>query len=372
MRYGVNARRLSGQHLGIGRYIEYLARYWAEMLEPDEEMTFYVQEPLAEEDRWLGERFRVAVLESRFRGLLWENTALPRRAVEQDVLFCPSYTAPIRYRGRSVVATHSINEIQGETHPWWYYLTYTPWYRHSARTADRVIVPSRSTQADLTRYYGVPADRIDIVPEGVDASFAPVEDPDILRKTREKYVGSDVPYVLFVGKPSQRRNIPLLIRAFADVKKRRGIPHKLLLLGPNNEHHPYEQLARELGIEDDLVNTNPRFPDHRDIMPVYSAADLYAFPSRYEGFSLTTLEAMACGLPVVAGNGGALREIAEGAALTLKEFELEELSSALERVLTDRTLWSDLRARSLERVKQFPWEDTARGTLDVLRRVARG
>lgn len=174
------------------------------------------------------------------------------------------------------------------------------------------------------------------------------------------------------GKPSQRRNIPLLIKAFANLKKRENIPHSLLLLGPNHLNHPYEQMAKELNISDSLVQTNPRFADHRDIIAIYSAADLYVFPSAYEGFSLTTLEAMACGLPVVTTNRGALAEIAGGAALMVDNLTVEALSDAMARVLSDRELREDLRSKSLERAHSFRWEDTARKTLNILRQVAQG
>lgn len=372
MKIGINARRLEGQRLGIGRYLEYLIKHWDQMASPADRFSLYLREPLDGDGLRLSNAFTTEVLRPRLTGLLWENILLTRHAKDLDVLFCPSYSVPLAYRGRCVVATHSINEVERGTHPWWYDLTYRPTYRMSAQKADKVIVPSQSTKNDVQDHYGIPADKIEIVPEGVDDFFQPVEDEEVLRETRRRYLGADKPYILFVGKPSQRRNIPLLIRAFADLKKRQDIPHSLLLLGPNHLDHPYGQMAEELGITDSLVQTNPRFADHRDIVATYSAADLYAFPSAYEGFSLTTVEAMACGLPIVTTNRGALAEIVGGAALIIEDLTVEALSDAMARVLGDRRLREDLRAKSLERARSFRWQETARRTLEVVRQVAQG
>ncbi len=370
MRIGINARRLAGQRLGIGRYTEYLLKYWNQMLMPSETVTLYLREALAENEFQLSSAFKTKVLNPRLTGVLWENLLLPPRASELDVLFCPSYTAPLMYKGRYVVANHSTNEVEKGAHDWTYNWTYRPYYRLAALRAEVVIVPCRTVKEDIQKHYGVPEDRIEIVMEGADDTFQPITDENILRATRQKYLGEDVPYVLFVGKHSERRNVPLLLRAFAAAKKKENLPHKLLLMGPNIHRYPLDQMASDLGIADSLVRTNPIFTDHRDIIPVYSAADLYAFPSAYEGYSLTVCEAMACGLPVVAANRAAVAEIAGGYGFLIDEITVEALSDAIGKVLTDRELWADLRAKSLVRASQLRWKTTAQQTLDILRKAA--
>lgn len=370
MNCGINARRLAGQRLGIGRYIEYLLKHWVRMALPSDRFSLYVREPLEKNDLQLSEAFMIKLLQPRLTGLLWENLLLSRHAKELDVLFCPSYTMPLRYRGRCVVATHSLNEAQSGTHPWWYKFTYTPWYRLSAQKADRVIVPSQSTKSDIQKYYGIPAHKIDVVPEGVDDSFRPMEDENVLRSIRQRYLGSNRPYILFVGKLSQRRSIPTLMAAFSLLRKRHRIPHALLLVGPNVLGLPLAQLAKDLDITDSLVQTDGRFADHRELIWIYNAADLYVYPSSYDGFSLTLVEALACGTPVLTVNRAALREIASGCALMVEEPTVQALVEAMRRGLFDTELRQDLRAKGLQRARSFRWEDTARRTLEVLRRVA--
>jgi len=354
----------------MGRYIEYLLKYWEEMSLPSDRFTLYIREPLGKNGPHLSKAFTSELLQPKLTGLLWENLLLPRHAREVDVLFGPSYTVPLAYRGRCVVAIHSLNEAQPGTHPWWYGLTYSPLYRLSAQHAHTVIVPSQSVKQDMQEHYGIATDKIEVVPLGVDDSFRPIEDVDLLRSTRQRYLGTDQPYILLVDKLSERRNIPLLLEAFAVLKKRHKIPHRLLLFGPNHLNLPLERMASELGISDSVVQTDGLVTEHWELVPIYNAADLYVLPSSYEGFSLPILEAMACGIPVLTTNRAALAEIASGYALLVDDLTVEALSDAMARALNDPQLRQHLRARGLERARSFRWEDTARRTLELLRKVA--
>jgi glycosyltransferase involved in cell wall biosynthesis len=370
MRIGVNARRLEGQPLGVARYIEYLLGYWAEMFEPKESATLYVREQLAP-DRVPAGPFSTRVLRPKLRGFVWENLRLAPSVRDVDVFFGPSYSLPLAYRGKTVVTIHSVNEVQEGTHPWWYPYTFTNVYRASARKADRVIVPSQSVKDDIQEAYGVEADKIDIVPQGADDAFRPVEDEDVLRRTRIEQLGEDRPYAVFVGKLSQRRNIPTLIRAFAALTRERpDLPHNLLLFGPNHLNLPLEELVSELGVSDRVVQTDGVLKDHHDLVRVYSAADAYVSASSYEGFSITVVEAMASGTPVIGVDRAAFGEIVDGAGHLIDDPTVDKLKDALGRVLGDESLRRDMRARGLERARLFRWEDNARRTLEILREVA--
>ena len=370
MRFGINALRLSGQRLGIGRYIEYLLKDWDTMLDPGERVLVYVREPFEKDELGLSDAFEVHYLPSWHAGVRWEQLVLARHWRETDVLFCPSYTVPLHYRGRLVVATHSVNEAESGTHPWWYQLTYRPYYKLSARRSDAVIVPSLTTKGHVESLYGVKSDKITVVPEGAPRSFAPVDDQAVLAETRQRYLGGDFPYVLFVGKLSQRRNIPALIEAFARVKQSDGIPHKLLLFGPNILDLPLDELTARLGVSDSVIQTDGRIERHEEILPIYSGADLFVHPTSAEGFSLTIVEAMACGLPVITVGRGAVAEIVDGAAITVDAPTPDRLADAIRRVLTNRELRTELGKKAIDRSQLFRLDSTARGTLDVMRRVA--
>lgn len=370
MRWGVDAQRLAGQRLGVGRYIEYLARHWDRAAEETDRVTLFVREPLADGALGLSSRFEVRTVGPRLSGQLWQNFVLPRYARGLDVLFCPSYSIPLNYRGKSVVAIHSMNEVETGAHPWWYKATYSQVYRLSAQQAARVIVPSESTRSDICRTYDITPEKIDVIPQGADESFQPVSDPTVRVATRRALFGEDAPYLVFVGKLSQRRNIPVLIEGFALAKRRIGIPHKLLLFGPNHLGLPLADIASRFGVAKDVVQTDGRVRHHEELVNVYGAADAYISASSYEGFSMTLVEALSCGTPVIGVNRAAVAEIAGGCAVLIDEPSAELLAKAIERVVTDASLRDSLRAASLERAKSFRWDRTAGETLNVLRRVA--
>ncbi|MES2125028.1 MAG: glycosyltransferase family 1 protein [Gemmatimonadota bacterium] len=365
-----NGQRFAGQRLGVGRYLEYLLRYWATMLTDDESVSVFVRRPLEADIAGLHPRIRPVLLESRMSGIPWENLRLRGPASRHDVLFCPAYTAPIGYRGRLVVATHSVNESQRGVESWAFTQTYARLNRYCARMADMVIVPAEVTRDEVMRHYGVPADRIAVVAQGADDAFQPIRDESTLRAVRERYFGADRPYILFVGKCSVRRNIPMLLRAFAQLRATHRIPHGLLLFGPNHAGLPLEQLCAELGISNDVVQTDGKVAHHSELVPIYGAADVFVHPSELEGWSITTVEALACGTAVIASNRGGLGEVARGHAMMVDHPSAEAFADAIGQVLHDDALRAELRRLARERGRALRWEHGARSTLDVIRRVA--
>jgi glycosyltransferase involved in cell wall biosynthesis len=344
------------------------------MLTPSEEVTVFLRQPLSEASRRyldLGPSIRTQLLPPDISGIPWENISLRWPAARHDVLFCPAYTAPIGYRGRLVVATHSVNDIHPGAHPWWYKYTYAWLNRHSAEIADAVIVASQSAKDDIRRVWGLPDDKMVVVLQGADDCFRPLDDPAALQAVRRRFFGGDRPYVLFVGKSSTRRNIPMLLRAFARLKQEERIPHGLLLFGPNPNNLPLAALCAELGITDDVVQTDGKVDDHAELVPIYNAAEVFVHPSEYEGWSMTTVEAMACGTAVIAANRGGLGEAANGHALMLDAPSVDSLADALRRVLGDEALRQDLKRRAFARGSALRWQETTQQTLDVLREVAR-
>ena len=372
MRIAFNAQRLAGQRLGVGRYIEYMLRHWAGLLRDGEDISLFVRQPLEPDLSGLHPRIRPVLLRSRLSGIPWENIHLPGAAAGHDVLFCPAYSGPWRYRGRTVVATHSVNEAVPGLHTWMYRQTYARLFRHCARQATRVIVPSIAIQEAVIAHYGVDAGRVVVIPQGADDAFKPVTDVATLRAVRTRFFGADRPYLLFVGKASARRNIPMLVRAFAELRHTHRIPHGLLLFGPQTEGLPLADLCRELGVATDVVQTDGKVEHHTDLVPIYGAADVFVHPSELEGWSITTVEAMACGTPVIAADRGGLGEITRGHALTLETPSVDALVDAIRRVLSDDQLREDLKRRSRARGLQLGWSAITARTLDVVREVGAG
>lgn len=375
VRIGINVSRLSGQRLGVGRYLEYMLKHWSHMLGPGEEVHAYLRKPVPDETLAhlnLGQSIKLQQVGPKLTGLLWENSSMALRARHMDVLFGPSYSLPLlaRVPHKRVVATHSVNQVQAGAHQWWYDLTYGRQHHLSALTADAVIVPCDSTADLVTSRYGVSPKKIVVVPQGADTSFRPLNDPEVARQTRIDFLGEDVPYVLFVGKLSVRRNIPNLIAAFAQAKEANQLPHKLLLMGPNHTNLPLAQICAEHGVSDSVVQTDGKFTHHEDLVRIYDGADVFVHPSWFEGWSMTTIEALACGTATIAANRGGLGDVARGYAYMVEEPTVAALKDALEKVLLDEDLRRELKQLARKRGSSITWEDTTSQTLDVIRRVA--
>jgi glycosyltransferase involved in cell wall biosynthesis len=369
MHIGVSAWRLHGQRLGIGRYIEYLLRHWNVLLAPGDRVTIFTHAPFDPRSLGLSPAFVNRVIQPALTNALWENFLLPRATAGIDVLFGPSYTLPLFYSGPSVVTIHSVDEAAG-AHSVWHRLTYSQKYKLSARRAHRVITNAQSTSDRVHTAYGIPRDKLSTIWLGADDAFRPIDDEALLTSTRERLLGSDRPYILFVGGLSNRRNVPMLIEAFSRLKKRDGIPHALLLFGANRDNVPFREVAERCGVSDSVVQTDGVVAEHRELAAVYNAASVYVLPSSSDGFSLTLAEALSCGTPAITVNCAALGEVAHGYALTIETPNLEDLTNAIGRVLADPALAQSLRTKELERAAQLKWNVTAQRTLDVLRQVA--
>jgi glycosyltransferase involved in cell wall biosynthesis len=207
----------------------------------------------------------------------------------------------------------------------------------AARRAARVLAVSERTKADLVELYGIPAERIAVTPNGVDPEFSPgARTPDS--------------YALFVG-AIQARKDPL---AAVDAAQAAGL--RLVVAGPERD----PELARELTRRGAELRG---YVDRSTLAELYRGAACLVFPSRYEGFGLPVLEAMACGTPVVATPDAAVREVAGDAAVYA---EPDRLAEGVRRALSDR---DRLVAAGLERARHYSWEETARRTLAAYREV---
>jgi len=230
------------------------------------------------------------------------------------------------------------------------------------RQASFIIAVSECSRRDALNLYRVPAEKIHVIPEGVNAQFRP-QSRDAIACVRAKYHLPEN-YVLCVGTIEPRKNLPLLFEVLA-ARREQGRPvWPLVLAGkPGWLYEPILQRITDLGLQK-VVRRTGFFPDD-DLPALYSAARVVAVPSRYEGFGLPVLEAMACGTPVVCSNTSSLPEVAGDAALLVSPDDTRGWDEAIARVLNDDALHTCLRARGLAQAALFTWERAARQTVEV-------
>jgi glycosyltransferase involved in cell wall biosynthesis len=239
---------------------------------------------------------------------------------------------------------------------------------HSVHEAARVIADSEATRRDVVELLGAAPDMVRVVPLGCDPRFTP-GDAEAARRTVAAELGIEAPFVLHVGTVEPRKNLPGLISAFGQARRTRRLPQVLVLAGaPGWGVEPVRARIAAEGLADVVRLTGP--VSEAQLLALYRAADLFAFPSLYEGFGLPVVEAMACGTPVVTANVAALPEVAGDAALTVDPRDETALAEALDRGLNDLELRARLRAAGPARAAAFTWERCAAATLAVYEEAA--
>ena len=244
--------------------------------------------------------------------------------------------------------------------------------RRTARAAAHILAPSEHTRRDIIETYGIKPERVSVAPLAAPARFAPVDDERELRRVRERYKisGEDI---LSVGSIQPRKNLTRLIHAYSALRRARPqakLP-QLALVG--KRAWLYDKTLRaieEHGIGDLTVLTG--YVAEADLPALYTGALSFIYPSYFEGFGLPPLEAMQCGAPVIAGNRTSLPEVVGDAGLLVDPFDVEALKQAMARMIDDSDLRATLRAKGLERARQFTWHETARLTLRAYEQAVGG
>jgi glycosyltransferase involved in cell wall biosynthesis len=292
---------------------------------------------------------RQAIERCRFRvdrapnGILWQQFLLPR-IDDGDVLWGPHGTIPLSLRIPAVVTLHDFSSItMPGRHRLKTVLSFNLFIRSSLERARRVAAVSRAIAEEAVRWFGTPRRLIEIVPNGVDEFFQPGEE-----------IGD---YILYVGTLEPRKGLYDLAGAWWSLPEPRP---PLVLCGDRGWGVRVPEGVQITG-----------WVDRERLRSLYQGARLFVYPSRYEGFGVPPLEAMACGAPVIATRTGAIPEYAEGAALLIDPGDRRALREAMVRLLSDEPLRRDLRARGIERAKQMPWDRSARLMTELLAEAAR-
>jgi glycosyltransferase involved in cell wall biosynthesis len=303
---------------------------------------------------------------ARFRParLIWEQTALPLRAALAglDVLLNPGFTAPVLAPCPSVTVFH---DLQHKRHPEYFRWFDLPFWRlflwAAAHRSALILADSEATAADFLRYYRVPAERVRVVPLGVDPAF--------FRIRQERAGRTPEPLLLCASTLHPHKNLDRLLAAFARVRARHP-EFRLVLTGVRGFHtRTVERLVRDLDLERSVQLTGwiPR----EELYEYFRRAWAFIYPSRFEGFGLPVLEAMGAGVPTACSRIEPLIWLTAGAALLFDPDSDEQITAALLRLIEEQELRSQLAEAGPRRAAEFPWRRTAQLTLAALEEAAR-
>lgn len=361
LRVGIDGRAWTSPAAGVRRYVTSLVPALLELGEPLEIVA------LGGDERQLPKQIaHVAEPPHPPTNLGWSAVGLPWAAssARVDVIHAPAYTAPLRSRIPTVVTIH---DVSYERHPEWYPYR-RDWlrrafYRRSARAAAHVITDSEFSAQEIAAAYGLARQRITVAPLGVSHAFVP-KAPGI---RSELPAGLHDTFLLHVGDVHERRNLAVVVRAL--IAARLGgedAPISLVLAGiDRGVSDDLRRIAADASLPELVVSLGP--VTEACLIALYREAAALVYPSRYEGFGLPVLEAMACGTPVIASRAASIPEVLGDAGILLDPDDMPGWSTAIAQVLRDKALRTRLRASGLARAAEFTWARTARLTLAAYR-----
>ncbi len=284
-----------------------------------------------------------------------------------DVLFVPASAMPIIHPKNTIAAVHDVGFMKfPEAYGKWQ-RRYLKWSaRFAARHAKKIITISEFSKREIVKYFGADKKKIAVIPLACDKQkFRVINDQQKINSVLRKYKISR-PYILFVGRLEKKKNIAGLVKSFLRENKRSRC--KLVLAGAKGYGWAEAgELIRKNNIQNDVIIAG--YVSDEDLPYLYNGAELFILPSLYEGFGMPILEAMACGVPVIASNTTSCPEVAGRAAVLVNPNDSQRLAEKMAEILGDSEMRDRLRGRGLERVKEFSWEKCGRETLDIIRNL---
>jgi len=366
MIFCLDARTAQDHFPGVGRYAFNLARAVAAGLAASETLVV-LRDPsnAAARDLSPPAHSRAQLIDTAVSPFaLQQQWRVPRllRQIGAQLYHSPYYLMPWRTGLPTVVTIHDLIPLRFPA----YFSVRDRWLfavaiRLAVKAARSVIAVSATTACDLTQALHVPAPRITTIPEAADPAFFP-QSPDAIAALRTR-LSLPERYVLYFGSNKPHKNLVRLVDAWARLQPQ---PMPLVIAGVWDARYPQARRRAET----QRLGAAIRFLGpiaEADLAALYSGALLFVFPSEYEGFGLPAIEAMACGIPVACSNVASLAEVAGDTARLFDPYQVDSIAAAIEALLRDTDLRSDLSARGASRAAMFTWTDAARKTLEVYR-----
>ncbi|HZQ08751.1 MAG TPA: glycosyltransferase family 1 protein [Anaerolineae bacterium] len=361
-------------HAGLGRYAGELLTALTEVA-PNHEYIALYNSPRVERTEGLlpnlktwrtplgAKPWRMSVLLGYYMGMSMDRW-LPR----SDLFHGTDHLLPPLKHSRTVFTIHDlIFRFFPE-----YHLPLNRWYLSLMlpkfmERANAIIAVSEHTRRDVVQWLNIPAEKITVIYEGVNPAFKPIKNRDELERVRAEY---QLPsrFMLFFSTLEPRKNLVTLLDAYAELLKQDADMPLLVVAGRQGWlYQATLQHIHELGLTQRVILTD--WVQERDVPALLNLAEVFVYPSLYEGFGLPPLEAMACGTPVISSNAASLPEVVGDGGILFDPRDTEALTQALGRVLHDFALREELCAKGIRRASCFTWERAARETLAVYERV---
>ncbi|MCB0194807.1 MAG: glycosyltransferase family 4 protein [Anaerolineae bacterium] len=377
MRVAINAWFWNNPSVGSGQYLKYLI---PALLQADSalEIILISPEPF-DPPPAADERLQAIVAppplaspKSNLAKVWFEQVTFPKlcRKLRIDVAHVPYFGSPFSTSVPTIVTIHDLipmilPEYRGDARV----RLYTRLVAMAAQRASLVLADSQSSKYDILRHLKLPDEQVRVVYLAPAPHYHPAKTCREVGELKATY-GLPADFILYLGGYDVRKNVNALLRAYAQIDKSLREQYPLVLVGklPRQASILFPdpvELVRQLKLENSVIT--PGWIAEEDLPLLYAAAQLFIYPSRYEGFGLPVLEAMACGTPVITSNASSLPELAGSAALQPDPTDINQLTEAIERLCGQESTRRELTLRGFDQVKKFTWHNTATQTLQAYR-----
>ena len=374
MKIGFDLDSLTLRSGGIGRYGVNLINHIAKILQAEEEMFVFFHKSF---DRsYLNKHKNLKLIKKYTQiksNVLRKAVFLPIsiKRLKLDLFHGVDHIGiPFLYKSKTcqyVVTIHDlITKIYPHTFPIKQRIVQNTLLPHILSKADKIIFVSRSTEDDVKKFYPQHAEKVKVIYEGVEPQFYPRSKDEVVEVLNKYKI--HFKYFLFLGTLEPRKNIIRLIEAFIRLKQEGNVETRLVITG--RKGWLYKEIMEKIQqspFSQDIVFTG--FIDDEDLPFLYSGAEMFLYPSLYEGFGLPVLEAMACGTPVITSNLSSLPEVTGEAGILIDPLKVEEIFQAMEKLSADKELREELQKKGLERAKLFSWKRAAKETLELYKEM---
>lgn len=369
MRIGIRISPLADPFTGIPTYVFNTLKALS-VLDSENEYFLYTNFPIPFELA-LGENFRTIIVSKPYpKWQLWYQLNLPFRLRRDgvDVYHDTLYLLPLLFP-RKIPGIVTVYDLSGlvmrKFHNARVLLT-SVWIPSSLKRARKIIAISEFTKNEILRLFPFAEGKIEVVLCGVSKNFTPASESQIADVRRKYHLPER--FIMFVGTLEPRKNLENLLKAFSIVHKE--IPHKLLIVGGKGwKYSNIFQKLEELKIAERVVFTG--YVPLDDLPAMFSAAEIFVYPSLYEGFGLPILEAMATGCPVITSNVSSMPEVAGDSALFVDPLNVDDIAEKIKILSQNNELKQELSRKGIERAKLFSWEKAAKSMLEIFNKVAK-
>lgn len=283
-----------------------------------------------------------------------------------DLMHFTHFNAPLLYKEPSIVTIHdlTLSFFPGKKmNRIWHRAAYQMVLRSAVKKASHIIAVSNHTKEDLKKLLHVKDEKISVIHEGISEGVEVIKDQERLKKTAQRYKLPER-FLLYTGVWRYHKNLVGLIKAFKLIKSEKNYPGKLVLTGKPDPSYPeIKEAIKNLQLEDEVISTGLVPED--DLVALLNLAEVFVFPSFYEGFGLPPLEAFSCGTPVAASNRSCIPEICGDAAVFFDPENEAEMADKINLILKSPSLRDNLIERGFERIKRFSWKNMAKETLEI-------